>query len=237
MAEQTLYRWSLSEAQKLGEVDLWRKSYKENCTCARAIEYFIASHYADNSLNTDGIEELIEKFGLNRLNWVLANTIQCKEGDGRIREENKAWARNTYIPNDDVRRHYVVDSHPGLTDLFTNRFRKEWNALGLLEKKHCTGETNYEGNVLALKPSVLKYEYQLPDYQLFYATSGFGCDPSKIGTAVYGYFLKDDEYTQFRRQDFLGVVDEEYLPDWAKEKLENASSEETEDIEIGGIQQ
>ena len=237
MAEKTLYRWSLSEAQKLGEVDLWRESYKENCTCARAIEDFIASHYSENTLNTDGIEELIDRFGFNRLNWVLANTIQRKEADGRIREENKAWARSTYIPNDDIRWHYEVDSHAGLTDLFTNRVRKEWNSLGLFEKKHCTNEGDYEGKVLALKPSVLKHEYQSPDYQLFYATSGFGCDPSKIGTAVYGYFLKDDEHTNFRRQDFIGVVDEEYLPDWAKEKLEQQGSDESEDITIGGMQQ
>ena len=72
---------------------------------------------------------------------------------------------------------------------------------------------------------------------MFYATSGFGCDPSKIGTAVYGYFLKDDEHTHFRRQDFLGVVDDEYIPDWAKEKLEQQGSDESEDITIGGMQQ
>ena len=61
MEQKALYRWSLSEAQKLGEVDLWRESYKENCTCARAIEDFIASHYSENTLNTDGVEELIDR--------------------------------------------------------------------------------------------------------------------------------------------------------------------------------
>ena len=89
MAQKALYKWSLSEAQKLGEVDLWRESYKENCTCARAIEDFITSHYADNCLNTDGVEELIERFGFNRLNWVLANTIQRKQADGRFNQSNK----------------------------------------------------------------------------------------------------------------------------------------------------
>ena len=237
MAEKPLYKWSLQEAQKLDQVDLWRESYKENCVCARAIEDFINSHYADNCLNTDGVEELIERFGFDRINCVLSNTIQRKDFDGRIREENKAWARETYIPNDDIRWHYEVDSHPGLTGLFTNRIRKEWNALGLFEKKHCTDEGDYEGKVLALKPSVLKQEYRTPEYQLFVATAGFGCDPSKMGQEIYGYFLKDDEHTHFRRSQFIGVVDEEYLPDWAKEKLENTSSDETEGVEIGGMQQ
>ena len=38
MAEhKILYLWSLAEAQKLGELDLWKESYKENCSCARDI--------------------------------------------------------------------------------------------------------------------------------------------------------------------------------------------------------
>jgi len=237
MAEKALYKWSLQEAQKLDEVDLWRESYKENTICARAIEDFIDSHYADNCLNTDGVEQLIDRFGFNRINWVLANTIQQKEHDGRFSQENKDWANTMYIPNDDIRWHYAVDSHPGLTDLFTNRVRKEWNDLGLFEKKHCTDDGDYEGKVLALKPSVLKKEFQTPDFQLFFATGGFGCDPSKMGQEIYGYFLKDDEHTHFRRPNFVGVVADEHLPDWAKEKLENIASGETEDVGIGGMQQ
>ena len=74
----SVYQWSLKEAQKLGEVDLWRESYKENCTCARAIEQAIDDNYADNRLNTDAAKDIIERFGYNRVNWVLANTISVR---------------------------------------------------------------------------------------------------------------------------------------------------------------
>ena len=49
--------------------------------------------------------------------------------------------------------------------------------------------------------------------------------------------LKDDENTHFRRSDFIGVIKDECVPDWAKEKLEALNSSETEDISMGGMQQ
>ena len=233
----SVYLWSLREAQKLGEVDRWRESYKENCTCARAIEQAIDDNYADNRLNTDAAKDIIERFGYNRVNWVLANTIQRKETDGRFSQSNKDWAKGFYIPNDDVRWHFEVTSHPGLTDLFVNRVRNEWQSLGLFDRSHCTDEGDYEGKLVVLHPSTFKDEYKTPEDQLFFATSGFGCDPTKMGTAVYGFFLKDDEHTHFRRSDFIGVIKDECVPDWAKEKLEALNSSETEDISMGGMQQ
>ena len=90
MAEhKSVYLWSLQEAQKLNEVDLWRESYKENCTCARAIEQCIDENYADNRLNTDAAKGIIDRFGFNRVNWVLANTIQRKDFDGRISQATR----------------------------------------------------------------------------------------------------------------------------------------------------
>lgn len=237
MAEhKSVYLWSLQEAQKLNEVDLWRESYKENCTCARAIEQCIDENYADNRLNTDAAKDIIDRFGFNRVNWVLANTIQRKDFDGRISQANKEWAKGFYIPNDDIRWHYEVSSHPGLTDLFANRVRHEWQSLGLFDRSHCSEEADYEGKLLALKPSTLKDEYKTPDFQLFFATSGFGCDPTKIGTAVYGFFLKDDEHTHFRRSDFIGVVKDECIPEWAQEKLQAMNEpDESADIKMEGV--
>ena len=40
------------------------------------------------------------------------------------------------------------------------------------------------------------------------------------GQAVYATCLGDGEKTRWNRSDFSGVLDEQYLPDWALEKLE-----------------
>ncbi|MEE1002888.1 MAG: DUF3849 domain-containing protein [Acutalibacteraceae bacterium] len=217
-----LYIYSLSEAVHNNEKDLWRESYKENCDCARAIEKAIAENYRDNILN-DCAQPIIEKYGFNRVNWVLANTVLQNKEDGRFSEDNKIWARGFHIFREDVNWHFSVESHPGLTNIFINQARKAWQGLGLFDRTHCISvkdsETDYTNKVLILDPSVLKDEYKTPDDQLFLAEDGFGCHPNSRGRKVFGQFLKDGEETHFYREDFIGAIDEKYLPDWAAEKL------------------
>lgn len=52
------------------------------------------------------------------------------------------------------------------------------------------------------------------------ATGGFGCGPSAAGRAVYATCLGDGEQTRWDRSDFIGILKEEHLPDWARERLE-----------------
>lgn len=217
-----LYIWSLDYAVRSNERDLWRESHRENCDCARAIERAISENYQDNSLD-DCTKPIIDRYGFDRVNWVLANTIQEKSDDGRFSQENKAWAKGFYIPKDDVRWHFCVEAHPGLTDIFTNQARRAWQALGLFNASHCEsekdGQLDYEGKVLVLRGDVLKDRYKTPEDQLFLADGGFGCRPNSRGRKVFGKFLKDGEDTHFYREDFAGILKDEYLPDWAKEKL------------------
>ena len=63
------------------------------------------------------------------MQFILANTIQQKDGDGRISRDNKAWAKTVPMPEDsDTSRHcayLVVDKvNPGLTDLFVRQARR-----------------------------------------------------------------------------------------------------------------
>lgn len=227
-----VYPWSLKDATAHQEVDLWRESYRENCTCARAIE----NNYSDNRLETDATREIIAEYGYNRVNWVLANTIQQHDEDGRYSHDNKEWAKSFYIPEDEVRWHFCVGPHPGLVNMFVDRVHKEWQNLGLFDRSHCTDEANYEDRLIVLKPSSLKDEYKSPEYQLFFARGGFGCDPALRGTAVSGHFLKDDEYAQFHRSDFIGVIKDECIPEWAQEKMKQyIDPEETTGIKMEGV--
>ena len=75
---------------------------------------------------------IIDRFGVERVAVVLASTVQDKEWDGRISVENKAWAKSVPVSEDcdawgGRRNHEYVCSqaHPGLINLFVNRFRKE----------------------------------------------------------------------------------------------------------------
>ena len=169
---------------------------------------------------------------------MLANTLQEKSHDGRFSRDNKTWANDFFIPNDDMRWHFCVESHPGLTDIFINQARKAWQELDLFDRSHCADDADYTGKLLILKPSVLKDEFKTPDYQLFYAESGFGCSPTAFGRKVFGKFLKDGENTNFNRSDFLGVIKDACIPEWAAEKLaelESSDADESEEVTMGGM--
>ena len=90
-----LYCWSMQDAIAHNEMQDWRDSYRENCDCARIIERAIAEHYHDNILE-DGTKDIIDRYGFDRVNWVLANTLQEKAHDGRFSRDNKTWANDFF---------------------------------------------------------------------------------------------------------------------------------------------
>ena len=215
-----IYPYSLEYAMQHDERNQWRESYQVSCDCARAIERAIDDNYDGQCLSDDAAVSILSEYGFDRVNWVLANTIREKEHDGRISRANKEWAKAYFVPQDTTQFQFVVNSHPGLTNLFVNDVRRVWRELGLFDKSHCTGTgDDYDGKVLVLDPTVLKDKYKSPDFQLFLADGGFGCSPTARGRRVYGQFLKDGEETSFYRQDFIGVLKDEHMPDWAREKL------------------
>ena len=219
-----LYRYSLDSARHSGEVREWRISHHANISCARDIAAAINRDFKDMILDKNCAKSVIDKYGFDRVNYVLQNNLQQMSYDGRFSQRNKDWGNQVYIDESNLRPEYIIRTHPAILDGFINEAREEWNKLGLFDLNHCIdpdseGAGLYEGKVLVLSPRVLKDEYKTPDDQLFYATGGFGCYPDKLGTKVFGYFLKDGEQTSWTRSSFLGVINDEYLPDWAREKL------------------
>lgn len=87
-----LYLYSLKEAAEWDEKDEWRESYLENCDCARAIERAIDEHYDGQRLNPCA-QEVIDRYGFDRVNFVLAATVLQGTHDGRYSEDNKKWSR------------------------------------------------------------------------------------------------------------------------------------------------
>lgn len=114
----------------------YNRSYQANFDCKEAIEHAISAHYADNRLDTESaVKAVLEKFGSERVQFILANTIQHKDSDGRVSRDNKAWAKTIPMPEDSgTSRHcayLVVDEvNLGLTDLFTQPGTKNASGTG-----------------------------------------------------------------------------------------------------------
>lgn len=223
-----LYLSSTSEAKRQNEVALWRASHLENIACKQAIEEAIRRGFDGMHLSHDCARGVIEDFGFKRVGWVLAATIQLKPEDGRFSRRNKEWAAATFIPRSDRNYEFMVESHAGVLDIFVNEFRDAQDALGMFVRSHCDDMTGQEleGKVLVMSPFTLKESYWAPENQLWLATGGFGCAPNAAGRAVYATCLGDGERTRWNRSDFIGILKEEHLPDWARESLEQIRRED-----------
>lgn len=125
-----LYLHSAEYAAQHGETLAYRASHQASLSCKEAIEQAITAHYSDHRLNTEAaVNTVLEKFGSERVQFVLANTVRKNAHDGRISHDNKAWAETIPMPegSDPTGRnaYLVVDQvHPGLTDLFVKQVRK-----------------------------------------------------------------------------------------------------------------
>lgn len=75
------------------------------------------------------------------------------------------------------------------------------------------GETYYDQFVI-ISPGYFKPEYRSAKHQLFHAEGGFGCDPKKLGNAVFGRDC-DGPYRQ-EKYNILGVATEEAIKQWEK---------------------
>ena len=223
MNETYLYPYSAKEARERNELSLWRESHRANIACRDAIEDAIRRSFDGMHLDKDCTSLVLEKYGYKRTAWVLANTLHELKWDGRFSHANKQWAERRYIPQDE--RHnaeITVRSHPAVLDGFVTFYRKAVQALNLFGAEHCVGdraEQDYTAKVLVLSPDTLKESCWSQENQLWYAHDGFGCRPHAIGRSVRCTCLGDGEMTRWNRHEFIGVLDEKHLPDWAQEKL------------------
>lgn len=237
-----VYPCSLTEAKRMNELSLWRESHKENVACKNAIEQVIRNGFDGMHLQGDCAESVISEYGYHRTAYVLANSLQHKDYDGRFSRGNHEWAKRIFIP--DAKEHrieYAVDSHPAVLDGFINQYRRAFQALELFDHTHCLPDTSkqeFEGKVIVLKADGIKESCLTQQSQLWLCTGGFGARPDSSGRAVFATCLADGESARLNRQDFAGVLAETNLPEWAREKLEQLQGQkQTADNspEMGGM--
>ncbi len=128
-----VYQQSIKYANENGEREQYRESNYANHGCRDRIDELVSTHYSNNRLDVKTIlQELRKEFSDERIQYVLANTIQQKPWDGRFSKANRLWSETIDIEPDfdsmgnDRRVYIVVDkSHPGLVDLLISHFRGE----------------------------------------------------------------------------------------------------------------
>lgn len=224
-----VYPLTYIEAVRNGDEDLklYTASYKENTACARSIENAVSEYMTGGTALRDGAaKSVIDNYGIDRVTYVLANTVKYAEPKNMppYSKYSMEFADCFDVAEDNIldRRvndSFTVSSYSGLIDLFIEQ-TAEQRALTLHDVSDCIqGDIDFTGQTAVLKPEVLDYEYQKPEYQLFYCKGGFGCSPTARGRKIFGEFLADGEATHFNREDFIGILKPALLPSWTRDKM------------------
>ncbi len=127
MNKTPLYLGSVEEAIEAGQLTIWRENFWTNVACRDAIEAEISKCYDGAYLDTSCVGKVVEQFGQERVQFVLANTLRELDYDGRFSQRNMNWGQRINIPPD--KRHncrFVVNTHPAILDGFISAFRKEY---------------------------------------------------------------------------------------------------------------
>ena len=149
MPEVPIYRETANYAYEAGELEAYRASLAANEKCAVRLKRRSAPTTADNRLDADAaVKSVLEQFSPERVRYVLANTIQQKDFDGRIPQPLKEWAKSVEVCPENASRFLVDKPNPGLTALFVDAFRQQNEA-----QKEVTSEKTTERD-----PEVVAWE-------------------------------------------------------------------------------
>lgn len=130
MNKTPIYKESYEYAYQHGEGEQHIASNRANIACKEAIERAIASHYHDNRLDVEAaVQDVVKQFGYERMFYVLANTVQTQETDGRVSRANKEWAKTVPVVFENGTRDFsylITQTHPGLLNMFVSKARHEY---------------------------------------------------------------------------------------------------------------
>lgn len=194
MAE-ALYPYSREEAKREGELAQWKRSHQANVKCARDIKNLIASHTQEGRLEPGCVRAALDTWGFPRVQFVLSNTLRCANAQD-FAPDALRWAQTAYVPYEKANGEFKIRADSALLAQFVQQIHAEYRALGMFGPEHCGADQDFTGKVLVLRPDRLKDACWSAQNQLWYG-----------------------EKVRWNRTDFMGVLDEQYLPDWAAEKL------------------
>lgn len=118
MIKKPVYTMDVAWARSHNELDDWRESRRLNEECAGIIDETIKRNYDGWRLKQDAVKEAVDACGLDRVEFVLAATVQDHSYDGRYSKRNKNWAMSFWIPNGSFS---CSRTHPAILDGFIDQ--------------------------------------------------------------------------------------------------------------------
>ena len=117
-------QYKQEQAEKAMRKEQEKLEHGTRLKCKEAIEKAIAENFDGTTLPRDTAKGVIEQYGKERVEYVLANTITHLSHDGRFSVNNKEWAKGIVPSAEWNTRDLIVTSHPAVLDGFTNQARR-----------------------------------------------------------------------------------------------------------------
>lgn len=98
------------------------EEHRANLACRDGMEEIIRRGFDGAHLDSGCAREAIEEFGIQRVELVLAATVQRRSWDGRFSRQVREWASACDIPPRELDRGYTLNAHSVVVDGFVRQY-------------------------------------------------------------------------------------------------------------------
>ncbi len=241
MDRYPLYTESYQTSLRRGETEEWHRSLVENEKCSEDITKRLHLCRTDEEM-LEGVRELTEKYGEDRLGWVLANSVLSHMSEVNMETPVRKFSMFERVPAGpgELNAWFASDLRLPLLEKAVLTYLEEMKRKGLLTAEDAlfgSEMMSYKGRLLVLRPYSLREPFKSSEYQYIVADSGFGCERGKKGDKIFGSFLEDGESVCVLRRMVYGIADETRLSSRTLEKWEARKRMRQEPVCEQGMEQ
>ena len=128
--EKEQYReYKEEQVREARQRELDRLEHGVRLNCKNAIESTIAEKFDGSILPRNTADAIINEYGTECVEFVLANTIRHFDYDGRFSPNNKEWAKGIVAEDEWQNNDLILSTHPAVLEGFINQARRYINVL------------------------------------------------------------------------------------------------------------
>ena len=139
-----LYLKTARYARERGESEQYHRSHELNNACREEMDKAISENFDGMRLKEGFERELMERYGRERVEYVLATTVKENAWDGRYSRENMEWADSIPVSESESERiACCLHSHPAVIDGLIRRIRRNEHAKQQEKEEEDLAESKY----------------------------------------------------------------------------------------------
>lgn len=146
-----VYRLSLGEAKSRGELERFYRSLSLDSGCRLALDSVVFLGFREGALKPGCMDRILEEYGFDRVEWILAHTIRENREDPHISQRNREWADAFHVPRNDP-----IGGSMWLECVMAGPMAAVEQAADMVREEHGRQRDRQKGSQERSKPSIRK---------------------------------------------------------------------------------